>query len=329
MRVAFVLLSAFLALTLALPAAAQTAASEPPPVGSPAAETGPVTPGDSEAEAEAAPEAEVETAIVVISTGSAEVTEGALSQARAGIIATTDGDRDRHERQARPEREPGLTMRASECEDEACFAALGRDAMAAFLIVVQLQVVDSGHSGSVMLVDVAGQTILGSALLELPAEPAGFVQVFRESLAPLVQAIPSITPTIGSLLVECDQEGAEVFIGDASAGRTPLEEIQELPVGDHQVRVVLEEFDDFERTVTIMPAASTTLAVQMFPATPDEPPPPVVAPATPIWRQWWFWTIVGVAAAGVAVGIAVPVGLSGSGDGETEWGVPFPVYSER
>jgi len=40
---------------------------------------------------------------------------------------------------------------------------------------------------------------------------------------------------------------------------------------------------------------------------PVEPPPPVVEKATPLYKRWWFWTAIGVIAAGGAAAIAVGV----------------------
>jgi tetratricopeptide (TPR) repeat protein len=39
-------------------------------------------------------------------------------------------------------------------------------------------------------------------------------------------------------------------------------------------------------------------------------PGPSAPPRTPLYKKWWLWTIVGVAAAGAAVGIGVGVALS-------------------
>ena len=42
-------------------------------------------------------------------------------------------------------------------------------------------------------------------------------------------------------------------------------------------------------------------------------PPPAAAPAqdltkpTPVYRKWWFWTVIGVAAAGAAAGVTAGV----------------------
>jgi len=35
------------------------------------------------------------------------------------------------------------------------------------------------------------------------------------------------------------------------------------------------------------------------------PPPPAAPPKTPVYKKWWLWTIVGVAAAGVGVGLGI------------------------
>jgi hypothetical protein len=46
--------------------------------------------------------------------------------------------------------------------------------------------------------------------------------------------------------------------------------------------------------------------------TPDTPPVPVEAKRPPVYKRWWFWTIVGGAAAGIAAGVAIGVTRSQS-----------------
>lgn len=75
-----------------------------------------------------------------------------------------------------------------------------------------------------------------------------------------------------------------------------------------------------------------------------EPPPVVVQPSptpapelafpiverppqeTPVWKRWWLWTAVGVAAAGLAVGLGVGLTANSSSPPSTSFGTvrPFP-----
>lgn len=43
---------------------------------------------------------------------------------------------------------------------------------------------------------------------------------------------------------------------------------------------------------------------------PDTPPPTVETKRPPLYKRWWFWTVVGGAAAVVAVGVGVGVGMA-------------------
>jgi tetratricopeptide (TPR) repeat protein len=60
-------------------------------------------------------------------------------------------------------------------------------------------------------------------------------------------------------------------------------------------------------------ARIATLKEQIKPAPPAEPqsqpqplaPPPPPPRKTPLYKKWWLWTVVGVAAAGLAVGLGV------------------------
>ena len=65
---------------------------------------------------------------------------------------------------------------------------------------------------------------------------------------------------------------------------------------------------------TYLEQAERELAKPPLPPPPIETtPPPIVTPPskvaekTPLYKKWWFWTIVGGAAAGIAVGAAIGV----------------------
>jgi tetratricopeptide (TPR) repeat protein len=45
-------------------------------------------------------------------------------------------------------------------------------------------------------------------------------------------------------------------------------------------------------------------------------PHPAPPPRTPVYRRWWLWTVVGVAAAGTALGVGLGVGLSNRFDAD-------------
>jgi tetratricopeptide (TPR) repeat protein len=67
-----------------------------------------------------------------------------------------------------------------------------------------------------------------------------------------------------------------------------------------------------EKQEKVEPPPTTAPVVTPAPAPPNvltatAPPPPA---HTPVYKKWWLWTIVGVAAAGAATGIALGVTMS-------------------
>ncbi len=305
--------AALTVLALAFGASAQEAA---PPEAEPAS-----PPAEG---AEAVEQEEVQmTDVVVVASGVGDVTEEALSQTRAAALSAITSDHARHVRESRAERDPGLAARAAGCEDDACLTAVARDAQAGFLFVLFLERTDNGHAASVLLVEsAAGQTV-GSAVVELPPDPAGFVQAMTSPFGPLLSAIPPIGPTTGRLTITADQVGAAVFVDGERVGSTPLEP-GEVEAGEHHVRVSFEGFQDYETTVEIARGGAAEVAAQLVPAPEDDG----VTPERPFWQRWWFWTAIGGAVA-IGLGVGLGVGLSQSeGPGE-EFGIHLPEYESR
>ena len=83
-----------------------------------------------------------------------------------------------------------------------------------------------------------------------------------------------------------------------------------------QARVLLEA-----KSATEQPDPAVAPVAPVASAGPVAPPQPVpdggAAASKPIYKKWWFWTIVGVAVAGTVTGIAVGVATRGEKN-------PFP-----
>jgi hypothetical protein len=262
--------------------------------------------------------------VVVLASGGVDVTEEALSQARAATVSTVALDQARHGRITRPEHDPGLAVRAAECSDDACLGAVARDAGAGFLFVLMVERWGAGYRASVLLVDAEASQTVGSAAVDLPAEPAGFVEAMRAPLGPLVVAVRPVGPTTGRLIVTADQDGAAVFIDGERVGTTPLAPIDGIAAGEHQVRVTCDGFVEHEASVNVAAGGEGRVAATLVPVPPEQR----AEEERPFWRRWWFWTIVGgVVVAGTAVGLGV--GLSQSEGPGQQFGVPFPTYEER
>ncbi|MFO0607225.1 MAG: PEGA domain-containing protein [Polyangiales bacterium] len=115
--------------------------------------------------------------------------------------------------------------------------------------------------------------------------------------------VVELTPTVAAVSVD--------------GRRAQLNEAGEVVVdpGAHTVRAEAPGYVTFEERVEVPTGQTRDLRIAMAaaPAAATTPPAPVErvvvvnqptpAPAaTPVYRQWWFWTIIGVGVAGVATG---------------------------
>jgi hypothetical protein len=267
------------------------------------------------------------TDVVVMATGDSAVTEETLSRARIATIEAVQALREQHGRDARPERDPGLALRASNCADDACLVEVGRDAQAAFLFVLMIERTDAGHRVTALLVDVIGGATAGSAAFDLPSDPATFGEAIREPLGPLLAAVTSLFPTTGVLTINVDQPGAAIFLDGEQVGTSPLEPLPEVEGGARELLVSLEGFLDFEQTVEVEAGGETVVHVTLTPRPPEEAPLPAQAP--PVWRRWWFWTAIGAVVVGAGLGIGLGVGLAEPDDTHIQTGVEFPTWQQR
>ena len=133
---------------------------------------------------------------------------------------------------------------------------------------------------------------------------------------------------------------AQVLVDEREIGKTPF--IGKVIVGEHRVRVVLGE-ESWEKTLTVrekqveileavLDAGGDRIAAGGDPdkvdrtPLPISPPPevePTLSKKTPFYGRWWFWTAVGVLAAGTGAGLYF---LSASGDaGEPMGTVKFSI----
>jgi len=125
---------------------------------------------------------------------------------------------------------------------------------------------------------------------------------------------------VGSVRLTCPVEGATVVVDDVVVGRTPLLHGIYVKPGRYLLRVAAPGRPAWERTV-VLPAGSLkevrvnleeTPPALVAPV-PEQPPPPPQRGSTPVYKRWWFWTLIGVGVAGATTGIVL--GVRGSGDG--------------
>ncbi len=150
-----------------------------------------------------------------------------------------------------------------------------------------------------------------------------------------------LLPLSGLVKVTSNVEGAEVYIDNRLAGKTPL--VKEVLVGKHEILVVREGYNDYETRLAVIPGKRHFIEANLTPFreyTPEarqllekkkieqqlvdklakeaaakaemEARKGAERPAAVPWykdfyRKWWFWTAVGAVA---AVAVAVPVAMT-------------------
>jgi hypothetical protein len=109
----------------------------------------------------------------------------------------------------------------------------------------------------------------------------------------------------GALAILSDARAAHIFLDGTPIGVTPtVGPIGNLPVGDHALRIALDGYADFLRTVTIRFQKTTQVVVHMEalpgarPILADPGPEPVH-----FYGRGWFYAVVGVAAVGAGIAL--------------------------
>jgi len=115
----------------------------------------------------------------------------------------------------------------------------------------------------------------------------------------------------GKLLLgaEGSSVGASVSIDGKAVGKLPLS--RKLVAGAYVVKVERENYRPWSMTVTIVAGRDMEIPVKLIGADQNVDPAPV-ATSAPLYRRWWFWTAVGVVAAGAGVGIYLGTRDSGT-----------------
>ena len=127
---------------------------------------------------------------------------------------------------------------------------------------------------------------------------------------------------VASVLVACAVDGAVVSVGASKKGTTPLPFPVYLKAGTYQLTVEKTGHVAFRRQLTLAAGQHEKLEVPLAALPPPKPVrkpagpktvvlkplPPAPRPqpltrARPIYKRWWFWTAIGVVAAGSAAAV--------------------------
>lgn len=111
---------------------------------------------------------------------------------------------------------------------------------------------------------------------------------------------PETFKRYGLIRVNTNVDGAQVYLNAKARGQTPLREpVQVLAPGNYRLLVEKPRYLSFQAALTVMPDSTAEVTATLTPE--------VVA--TPWYRRWYVWAIVGgVAVAAAATSVAVYYG---------------------
>lgn len=113
----------------------------------------------------------------------------------------------------------------------------------------------------------------------------------EERRAQASELLEELLAIMANVRIECDQDGAELFVNGEQTGRTPIEEPLQLAAGQYDLELRLDGFTPWSESVEVHGGQQLELTVELEPLRREW------------YRQWWVWTIVGVVVAGTTAGI--------------------------
>lgn len=201
-------------------------------------------------------------------------------------------------------REIALVVKSSpelrECTGEvSCLAAAGGALKVDQMISGNVGGLAGSYVLNLKMVDVARREEVRRIQETISGQPDELIEAVR------VAAYRMIAPERlrGALEVLANVSGAEVLLDGRSLGQTPLAPQLGLPVGEHTLRVHKAGYTDSVQTVKVRLQKTARLVVTL-----QVPPRQTGRPlkqrtVIPWYTRWWFWTAVGVAAAGVGAAL--------------------------
>lgn len=137
----------------------------------------------------------------------------------------------------------------------------------------------------------------------------------EEVRAAATELLARIEPRIARLTVRVEGEVDEVLRDGTPVPEAALGVGMPTDPGEHRIAARREGEEVAAESITLLDGEARevllrAVAVEVPIGLPDPVPP--VEP-TPIWQEWWLWTIVGVVVVGAAVGIGVGVAVSQDG----------------
>ncbi|HOX45383.1 MAG TPA: PEGA domain-containing protein [Myxococcota bacterium] len=186
------------------------------------------------------------------------------------------------------------------CTDEACLAELGGALGVELVLSGAVGKVGETWVVSLTLLDVRRAVVI--AREERTAHGAADALLVEARSAARALLRPLLAQAEGALRLECEEEGAEVYVDELMIGTTPLE-LRKLPGGHHALRVKKESFVVFARDVLVEPGRTVTVQARLLPSA--DFVERYEASARTYRALAWTFTALGAAAAGASAGLGI------------------------
>ncbi len=132
------------------------------------------------------------------------------------------------------------------------------------------------------------------------AKEKGLLEKERVLVGKVKVEVKNLLLLIGQLRIIAEKPaGAEIRVNGKLAGTSPLTRTLRIPPGNVNVTVIKKGYYTFKRDVDVRPGGVTKVAVTLLKI---KPKVVKIKVEVPYWKKWWFWTTVGVLAAGAATG---------------------------
>lgn len=131
--------------------------------------------------------------------------------------------------------------------------------------------------------------------------------------------ISELQKRVGSVKLNINAEGAQIYIDRNKTGISPLTNPIILNIGTHNLNITKNGYQNYEKTFEVFAETEKQIQINLIKTQNNLPDNEIDRnnskiittsnqkiitnePATPFYRSWWFWTIVGVVAAGATIG---------------------------
>jgi hypothetical protein len=186
------------------------------------------------------------------------------------------------------------------CEGQsACLAALGRALGADAVVAGNVGGLGTSYIINLKVVDARTGQELRRIAEPLSGNPEELIAGVR------VAAYKLVAPDRmrGSIVVLTDIPKGEVLLDGQPVGRTPIQPLEGVPIGEHTLRLRFPGARDLDRKVTVRFEKTSSVVVHLRELAPLPGARLKLGAARPFYERWWFWTAVGVVAAGVGAGV--------------------------